>query len=398
VLVGFTLQNGGTLNSGDYFQEQSGAGVWTTNNSTAIYSGTAIISNCVIVGNIANGAGGGAYWGNLYNCVIVQNRGYTGGGVNYSSVANSLIESNVAAAYGGGAFSAPSLSNCKIIQNKAPFGGGAAFSSLYGCLVLSNTASQLAGGAYSSMDLVNCTIIGNTSYQGSAGIEGGAGLLVESSIVYYNTLTNGTQANYDIGSFLNSCTTPMPLSNINCITNEPGFLDAAHGDFHLASNSPCINSGNNQSVFTPADLDGNLRLVDGLVDIGAYEYQTADFRVPYYFVQQYGITTNGLIDSDGDGLNNWQEAIAGTNPTNAVSAVKLLTISNSASGITISWPHAAFRTYFVQRSCDLAVRPAFTNITGGMLDFLSGTSTFQDRTATNAGPYFYRICVQYVPF
>ena len=48
---------------------------------------------------------------------------------------------------------------------------------------------------------------------------------------------------------------------------------SAASDFHLDTNSPCINAGNNGYVLTSTDLDGNSRIVGPLVDIGAYEYR-----------------------------------------------------------------------------------------------------------------------------
>jgi len=66
----------------------------------------------------------------------------------------------------------------------------------------------------------------------------------------------------------------------NCTDDDPEFVDAAGGDYHLKSTSPCIDAGNNEYISgVDKDLDGNERVVDGdndataTVDIGAYEYQ-----------------------------------------------------------------------------------------------------------------------------
>jgi len=48
----------------------------------------------------------------------------------------------------------------------------------------------------------------------------------------------------------------------------------ATGDTHLRKDSPCINTGVNGGWTTTYayDLDGNPRILDTTVDMGAYEY------------------------------------------------------------------------------------------------------------------------------
>ena len=132
----------------------------------------------------------------------------------------------------------------------------------------------------------------------------------------------------------------------------------AGGDYHLQSNSPCINSGNNIYVVGAADFDGNPRIVGGTVDIGAYEYQTPASVLSYAWLQQYGLPTDGSVDDsdpDGTGMNNWQKWIADLNPTNPASVLALLppVVTNSPAGVTVTWQSVNTRTYFLQRADNL---------------------------------------------
>lgn len=57
---------------------------------------------------------------------------------------------------------------------------------------------------------------------------------------------------------------------------DPLFLDTLNGDFHLDPCSPAWNAGDNSSTIAQGlttDFDGQPRIVDGQVDIGAYEIQ-----------------------------------------------------------------------------------------------------------------------------
>jgi hypothetical protein len=182
------------------------------------------------------------------------------------------------------------------------------------------------------------------------------------------------------------------------ITNDPSFVNLAGGDFHLQSNSPCINSGNNAYVTTGTDLDGNPRIVGGTVDIGAYEYQTPTSVISYAWLQQYGLPTDGSVDHtdlDGNGFTVYQDWIAGLNPTNALSVLAMLqpVPTNSPTGLAVSWDSVNNRTYFLQSSTNLAAQPAFTTVQSNIVGLI-GTTSYTDTNAVGPGPYFYRVGVQ----
>jgi len=159
--------------------------------------------------------------------------------------------------------------------------------------------------------LNNCTIVGHTN--------GYAAYLstLKNCIIYYNA------ANFFSGSMANCCTTPLPSGSGN-FTNDPTFVNLAAGDYHLQPVSPCINAGNNLYATNSTDLAGSPRIQGWTVDVGAYEVQSPSSILSYVWAQQFGLTTDGtadFADFDGDGLNNWQEWLAGTNPTNAASVL-----------------------------------------------------------------------------
>jgi len=367
VLSGFTLTNG-EAGTGNYL---NGGGVAFLNGINA-----GIVTNCVLVGNLAtNSAGGGAYRCKLINCQITGNSALNGGGAYGCTLINCVVTSNTAA---------------PGIGQPGGYGGGACNSTNFNCIISGNVAASRGGGTYGST-LINCTVVANSSsFQGGGVDESHA---IQNCIVYCNAASFAPNINGG-GAFTNCCTTPLPSFGAKNITNDPAFVDLVNGDFHLSSNSPCINAGNNAFVSGTNDFDGNPRIVGGTVDIGAYEYQTPASTLSYAWAQQYGLPTDGSADStdtDGDGLNNWQEWKAGTVPTNAASVLQLASPTNSVSGMVVTWQSVSGITYYLQRSSDLA--GGFSSLVSNRVG-QAGSTRYTDTSATNAGPYFYRVGVQ----
>ena len=147
----------------------------------------------------------------------------------------------------------------------------------------------------------------------------------------------------------------------------------------MFSGSPCIDAGT--AVNAPAtDFDGVPRPLDGntngaaAFDIGAFE-----------FVQP-------LVDTDGDGMLDAAEIIAGTDPTDPTSVfrlnVQLLSLENR---VALRWLSVTGRTYRIEFEPVLgptgAWQTAVTNLAG------SGALMEWRDTVTGTSSRFYRLGV-----
>lgn len=384
VLVGFTLTNGATRNLGDEYQERSGAGAWCA-------SSNAILSQCVIIADKAAVYSGGVYSGTLNNCTLSSNSAGTGGGT-YLCTLNDCTLAGNSSSDGGGAISCV-LNGCVLTNNSAGYGGGASNSKLNDCLVAGNHAGEAGGGVNGDTSgatvLINCTVVGNTAGMSPAGVSGGCAL--SNCIVYSNAPGNGSGV-----SMSRCCTMPLPANGLGNITNDPLFVNPAAGDFHLQSTSPCINAGNNAYVSSTNDLDGNPRISGGTVDIGAYEFQNPASIISYAWLEQYGFATDGsadFADPDHDGMNNYQEWLTGTDPTNPSSLLQMQSPAPSGTNIVVTWQSVTNITYYLQRATDLTLAPAFQTIATN-LPGQSGSTSYTDTNAPAPGSYYYRVGVQ----
>ncbi len=293
-LSGFTLTGGYAQGLPPTFeQNRDGGGAYMTGGS---------LSNCWIVGNVAtSGFGGGVSGGILYDCQIVNNVAESGGGAYLSTLVDTILSGNAATIDGGGAYEADMI-RCQITGNTASNFAGGAFGGMIGnSLFIGNFAGVAAGAAFSP-SLSNCTIIGNSS----SNIGGIAGGTARNCIVVDNTDVAGNP-NYLSVAFNYSCTWPNPGAGAGNITNNPRFASA--GSALLATNSPCINAGANAFAAGPLDLGKRTRIVDGVVDMGAYEFNT----YPVHYVAPGGASIPPY-SSWANAATNIQDAIDVANP------------------------------------------------------------------------------------
>ncbi len=252
-------------------------GQWGVECSTA----SPTIANCVVQSN--SGAGFFLIDSSplIAKCSILDNTSLTGGGGVFTYIE---LTTNTG----------PVLENCVLSGNSAPT-GGALFSQgsspvIIGCLLYGNSATGSGGAvaaAQGNFTIVNSTITSNSSrFDGGGGIGVGPSLaVVENSIIWNNSTSAGStseQAQIDLrfgatAIVSNTCVEGLAtFTNGLNLANDPAFVNAAAANYRLQNCSPLINAGNNVFIAgLAADLDGNPRIVNGVVDLGAYENQDA---------------------------------------------------------------------------------------------------------------------------
>ena len=210
----------------------------------------------------------------ITNCTISNNMGdgIACAGSNLT-ITNSTISNNM----GGGIScldSNPIISNCTITGNSARRGGGiycaGSNPTITSCTISGNSAEVEGGGIYASWN-TNLTITNSVLWSNTANLGNEIYLASER---YPSALTAGySNVEGDSNSLYvePGCTVIWELGNIDA---DPCFVMADVNDYHLLSNSPCIDTGDPNYIPEPneTDLDGNPRIINDRIDMGAYEY------------------------------------------------------------------------------------------------------------------------------
>ena len=343
IMDGFTITKGNAsaTSGGAANLNRSGAGFYNDASSNNISSPT--VRNCIFTANNAtrygaaffNDGRSGTANPSIENCRFIDNDCNEGAGL-YNSSYNGLasptltdcvFEDNTAL-YGAGIYNnghggecSPTLINCVLNNNVASFYAGGMYNFvkstsgiceplMVNCIISNNTASS-AGGIYSlsndnaslNIDVVNCTFYGNngTNTGGAFYMNVSSNSSGEANIA--NTIFWGSTAGFNkIVHFSGSGTPVLNISystvdasscntitasgggDVNCgagmnYNQNPLFVNAAGGDFHLTTNSPAKDDGNNTAINNTGitvDLDNMTRIVSSTVDMGVYEFTTGD--------------------------------------------------------------------------------------------------------------------------
>jgi len=98
-------------------------------------------------------------------------------------------------------------------------------------------------------------------------------------------------------------------------------------------------------------------------------------------------------DADGDGASNFAEWVAGTNPTNPASCLRLLTPTFTATNsIIIQWPSVAGKSYRLERATNLVA--GFNAIVRSNIAATPPTNSELDTAFLPTQPRYYRILVE----
>jgi hypothetical protein len=313
---------------------QVGGGIWMSNRQMAMI-------RCTLEGNRASEQGGGAYiksdctcWSelDLYQCQVFDNRAGTEGGGIYHAGNSRLY-----------------LWSCLLNANQAGTDGGAVYNSMYPgmqtqgfCQIVNstmvhNTAGTNGGGIYCEseklewFELVNSVLWNNADPSGPSmqnaqirlvetGPGGGTPPPVDAELntVQFCCIQGWTGTLGGTGNFGDD----PEFVDLDGADNTAGTPD---DDLHLKAESPLVNGGIND-LYVPVieppaaiggcgtwwdifegrcypqlvDLDGNVRIHNRRVDIGAYEFQgTAEpgtLRVPDDYA-----TIQAAIDAVAEG-------------------------------------------------------------------------------------------------
>jgi len=129
--------------------------------------------------------------------------------------------------------------------------------------------------------------------------------------------------------------------------------------------------------------------------LATFTAQTASdpAATPYWWLAQYGLTNfdaDAAADTDLDGHRNWQEYLAGTDPLDGSSVLKVIQITTDGSSDTVKWLSSTGVTYNLVYTTNL-VNPSGWIVYSNNVAPTAPTNTIT--VARPGTPVFYKITV-----
>jgi hypothetical protein len=191
---------------------------------------------------------------------------------------------------------------------------------------------------------------------------------------------------WTLGAFEN------PLQNSNCI----GTISFQVPTNAQAGQSYAVHFIGVNGV-PDTNTDYNMESFPGYAWVLSTALQPASITSDEWKLHFFGSLTNSLagddVDADGDGAPNWQEYLAGTDPTNSNSVFEFNSAglsTNGVSGLALSWLTAPGKTYILETI------PALGGQSWTAINTNTGDGyTYQFiQTKYNGNAQFYRILLQ----
>lgn len=237
------IESGSATIAENVFEENSST---LSGGVLSLINGNPLIVNNIFKNNTSQSQGGAIEIRGLSNPIFIN---------------NIFANNNIKASYGGALICHASIStikiiNCTFVNNSANSGGGAIFI-----------------GDSSNVDIINTIFWGNNAHIGS---QIGTIYKDKHKLSLLNCVVDSGVYGISQTSFIYE----------ECIEQNPQFLDTANYNFQVGPGSSCINNGGKDTTglnLPEKDFGGNARIIDGRVDIGAYEY-TGTFSIQDNFI------------------------------------------------------------------------------------------------------------------
>ncbi|WP_372795769.1 hypothetical protein [Pontiella sp.] len=268
-------------------------------------------------------------------------------------------------------------------------------------LIIGSEASQVDKSKYELFDGDLDTLFGLNA-AGYAGLDYGEGneqQLVK--IRYY--LRNDAWGNYDGGL-------RAVIRSAGCMfqgANSADFSDAVTL-YTLTTNNTVMAEWNEFSVtnatafrYVRFQTGGSFNKINTMAELDFIK--TTDFTVngtPKYWLDRYydvlaefggDYDAADLSDTDGDGLRAWEEQVAGTDPTDDLSALLITGGSSTESGLVLTWQSVAGKSYSIVTNTSLTTPSKGTAVSG--IAGMEGETSYTT-TVSSAGTVFYEIGVE----